>query len=159
MINLYDLYDLHAILIAICSNPNDSFNSEVVLNIINVINDRGASEINQIRKSLQTIKSLIKNDIYDFVFVENKYSYYPLPFLKDEKIYAVLFSSLREILVALNEKDEERTFDLADCLHNLPIMIVENNYSIPKIFWKKIVKDYRRKWNNNFLRIEEKGKC
>lgn len=158
MLSVYELYDLHMILVAIRSYPDDSINRDVVSNIIAVLNNRTESdEINQFRKALQSVESIDRNGIYDFVFTENKYSYFPLPFLKDERIYEILFAALEELFFALNEGNSERIVDLADCLHTLPIILVENQYSIPNTFWKKIVNYYRNKWNNDFLRAEQKS--
>ena len=46
--------------------------------------------------------------------------------------------------------------DLSDCLHDLPVLIVENKLTIPNSFWKNEVKRYRKKWNKNFLVTEQK---
>ena len=89
------------------------------------------------------------------MFIENYYTYYP-SFLKNEYIYSILSAALKELLIALNEGNLEKIADLADCLHDLPIIIVENNYSIPKKFWKVFIKSYRNKWNKIFLITEEK---
>jgi len=157
MFCVYELYDLHMILVAIRSYPNASINSEIVSTVITVLEDRVSNvETNQLRKALQSVETIDENTIYDFVFTENKYTYFPLSFLKNESIYAVLFSAFKELLFVLNEKNFERVIDLADCLHNLPIILVENCYSIPKSFWKKFLKYYRDKWNNNFLQMEQK---
>lgn len=158
MLCVYELYDLHMILVAIRSYPDASINSEVVSNIIAVLNNRTESdEINQFRKALQSVESIDRSGIYDFVFTENKYSYFPLPFLKDERIYAVLSAAFEELLLALNEENRERIVDLAECLHNLPIILVENQYSIPNSYWKTFVKYYRNKWSSDFLRAEQKS--
>ena len=158
MLSVYELYDLHMILVAVRSHPDASINSEVVSNIIAVLNNRTESdEINQFRKALQSVESIDRSGIYDFVFTENKYSYFPLPFLKDERIYSVLSAAFEELLLALNEGNRERIVDLAECLHNLPIILVEKQYSIPNSYWKTFVKYYRNKWNSDFLRAEQKS--
>lgn len=156
MLSVYELYDLHFILIAIRSNPDSSLNKDIVLSVMSVLNDRAkCDETNQFRRSLQSIDSIKRNSVYSFVFTENVYSYYPLPFLTDEKIYAVLLAAFKELLSVLREGKKERIVDLSDCLHNLPIIIVDNYYSIPNSFWKTVVKFYRAKWNNNFLQVEQ----
>lgn len=158
MLNVYELYDLHMILVAIRSYPDASINNDVVSNVVVVLSNRIESdETNQFRKALQSVKSIEKNLIFEFVFTENKYSYFPLPFLKDERIYAVLLAAFEELIVVLNERNLKKIVDLADCLHNLPIILVENNYTIPKSFWKTSAKYYRNKWNNDFLRVEQKA--
>lgn len=152
MISVYDLYDLHAILVNIRSSPSNEINKEVILKVINVLKNRDCSnDMNQFRIALQPIYALSQDVLYAFTSVENKYCYFPLPFLKDEKIYTVLVSACEHLLTAICAKNEEKIYDLADCLHNLPIFIVENSYSIPKKYWKNEVKYYRKKWDKDFL--------
>jgi hypothetical protein len=58
---------------------------------------------------------------------------------------------------AVNENNTERVYDLADALHDLPILLVANNFSIPACYWKQHIKYYRKKWNENFLKKEQKS--
>lgn len=158
MLSVHDLYDLHGILIAIRSHPDDSVNRGIVSGILSVLANRfESSEVNQFRKALQQVESINVYDVYDFVFSENAYCYYPLGFLKDEGAYAVLLGAFNELLAAVDEGNCERIRDLADCLHDLPIILVENRYSIPKVFWKRFIKHYRNTWNADFLRAEQKA--
>lgn len=156
MINEYDLYDLHAIFVSIRFSPNNDTNYDVLVNVINVLNDIDNANTNQFRTALRTIEKLKETEIYSFVFTENKYCYFSLPFLKNKKIYQVLICACSELVNAIKEKHTEKVIALADCLHNLPILIVENKYSIPKSFWKEI-NTYRKKWNETFLLLEEKS--
>ena len=102
-------------------------------------------------RALQSIYAVSQDELYAFTAVENKYCYFPLPFLKDEKIYMILIKACEHLLSAICEKNEAKIYDLADCLHNLTIVIAGNNYSIPKKFWKTEVKYYRKKWDKDFL--------
>ena len=156
MLSVYELHDLHMILISIRAKPDDPIHESIVLRILSVFEDRFRNnDLNQIRKALQSVEGIEKRDIYSFVFTENNYTYSPLPFLKDERIYGVLRASFEELLVSINKKDYERIHDLADCLHNLPIVLAENHYTIPKSTWK-FIKYYRSKWNNAFLTREQR---
>lgn len=159
MLSVYDLYDLHAILVRIRFSPEDAVNYDIMLKVIDVLTDNHNNfdncDSNQFRFAIQSIKRLEKNDLYDFAYVENKYSYFPLPPLKDERIYAVLIRSCKELLFAIEKNEKEQVLDLSDCLHNLPVFIVENKFTIPKHFWKKEIKHYRKKWNNRFLVAEQ----
>ena len=156
MLSIYDLYDLHAILVRIRFAPEADDNYDIILNVVDVLtNEKKNNGANQFRIAIQSIKNIKGNSLYDFVHIENRYSYYPLPPLKDENIYKVLISSCMELLRVISEKNKERIFELTDCLHNLPIMIVENKYTIPKSFWKKEIKYYRQKWNKSFLTMEQ----
>jgi len=152
MLSIYDLYDLHAVLIRIRFNPENSINYDIVLRIKDVlVNKRNDNSSNQIRVELQKVDGLKDSGLYDFVYVENVYSYYPLPFLKDKTIYDILIDACNEMLCVIESKNSKQLADLAECLHNLPIIIVDNNFSIPKSYWKNEIKCYRKIWNEKFL--------
>ncbi len=137
MLNFYELYDLHSIFVGIRSSPSNAINNEVLLCVINVLKNRHNNhEQNQFRVALQPISTRDTEELYNFSLVENKYCYFPLSFLKNEKIYLVLIKVCEKLLEAVNEKNTEKIYDLADCLHNLPIFITENKYTIPKKYWK-----------------------
>ena len=147
MFNVYELYDLHRVLIAIRAYPEDPLNKAIVSNILTVLNQRFENHnFNQIRKALQSVDGICEKDIYDFVFTENSYTYFPLPFLKDEGVYAILCAAMEELVVSFEEKKPKKIIDLADCLHNLPIVLAENHYTIPKKAWT-FIEYYRSKWN------------
>ena len=157
MFNVYELYDLHRVLIAIRAYPEDPLNKAIVSNILTVLNQRFENHnFNQIRKALQSVDGICEKDIYDFVFTENSYTYFPLPFLKDEGVYAILCAAMEELVVSFEEKKPKKIIDLADCLHNLPIVLAENHYTIPKKAWT-FIEYYRSKWNNSFLQAEQKS--
>lgn len=150
MLNIYDLYDIHAILINIRQNPEYELNKEVVTKTINVLKNWQINQkMNQIRTALQSISSL-DIEAYNFVYVNNLYTYFP-SYLKNENIYIMLIEALECLLIAIEEKNIEKIIDLADCLHNLPIYLVENHFFVPKEYWNREVKYYRKKWDKNFL--------
>lgn len=161
MLNVYDLYDLHAIIVRMRISPEDAVNYDVMLKVIDVLtahrNNFDNCDSNQFRSAIQLINGLENNDLYDFAYIENKYSYFPLPPLKDEKIYTVLIRSCEELLYAIKNNNREQILELSDCLHNLPVFIVENKFAIPKSFWKKEIKHYRKKWNYRFLVAEQQA--
>ena len=150
MINTYDLYDLYAVFIGIRSHPDHPLNGTIIDRIISVLNDRESDKFNQIRKVIQSIGELQKDDIYSFASTENVYTYIPF-ILKDEAIYNVLISACKEMKNVIIGTNSEQIADLADCLHNLPIYIAESKGSIPKMFWQNEVAFYRKKWNKRFL--------
>ena len=77
MLNIYDLYDIHAILINIRQNPKYELNKEVITKTINVLkNWQNNQKMNQIRTALQSISSL-DIEAYNFVYVNNLYTYFP----------------------------------------------------------------------------------
>ncbi len=157
MLCLYDLYDLHSIFIGVRTSPHNEINIEIMSRVIGVLKNRFNDDgINQFRIALRPINSLDREGLYRFTLIDNVYCYFPLPFLKDEKIYLLLIKACEHLLKAICEKNEEKIYDLADCLHNLPIIIAENKYSIPKKYWKNEVQYYRSKWEKDFLIEEQK---
>lgn len=151
MLNIYDLYDLSAIFKTIRAFPEYELNEQVILKIIFVLeNGQESSDTNQFRTALRSIHSLDKDKFY-FVDVENVYVYFPA-FLKDEFVYKVLIEACKVLLEEVKQKEKNKIEDLADCLHNLPILIVNNAFTIPKSFWEHEVKHYRDRWDKNFLK-------
>lgn len=157
MICIYDLYDLYSILVGIRFCPQNKINQPMLSSIIDVLKDReGFSDFNQFRKAIQHVVSSDDSGLYGFASVENKYTYLPIPVLKDDKIYDILIKALESLSDAISEENEEKIYDLADCLHNLPIIIAENRNTIPKRFWKNEIRSYRLKWDASFLIDEHK---
>jgi hypothetical protein len=151
MLSIYDLYDLYAIFLNIRAYPDYELNHEILLNIINVLENRHVNhDENQFRTALRLINTL-DMEKYPFVQVINLYVHFSA-FLKDEGVYKTLVECCKCLLNAVKEKNVEKTEDLADCLHNLPIHIIENGFAIPKKFWKGEVKYYRCKWDKDFLK-------
>jgi hypothetical protein len=151
MLSVYDLYDLHAVFVNFRQFPDYKLNEAVLLNVIDVINDRqNTIQLNQFRSSLSNIPSLSEEELYEFVFHNNVYTYIPT-ILKDDYALKVLIESCICLLSAVKEKNRDKIIDLSDCLHNLPIYIAENNYTIPKKFWRREVRYYRKRWDNKFL--------
>ncbi len=157
MFSVYDLYDLHAIYVAVRVKPENEVNPIVLKNCIKVIEERHQTcAFNQLRIALQPVCAMDENHLYDFALTENKYCYMPLSFLKDETIYMVLKNATEKLLSAVMEKDHDKIYALADCLHNLPIFIAEHRYRIPRKYWKYEVADYRRRWDRDFFKKEQK---
>lgn len=156
MINMYDLYDLSAIFKNIRMYPNYELNYEILKKIKSVLLSQDSiHDLNQFRSALSTIQNLDK-EMYSFAYVQNEYVYFS-SFLKKENIYNLLIKVCEELMLAITEKNVNKVVDLADCLHNLPIFLVENNFSVPKDYWKNEVKYFRDKWDKKFLLAEQKS--
>ncbi|GEM_PF-3105868 len=57
-----------------------------------------------------------------------------------------------------NECNTEKSHDLLDCIHNLPVLLLNKKHSKSQVFWKSSVKQYRGKWqDDNFLVQEEQS--
>ena len=135
MINCYDLYDLHYVFLAIRAYPNNELNGQILSSVIDVLrNNYDNLEFNQLRKVLRKIDSIEKSQLRYFVFTENVYTYYPMFFMKDKYLYEVLIESCSRLLKAVNEKNEKKIYALSDLLENLPLILVEEKYTLPKSF-------------------------
>lgn len=155
MLNSFDLYDLYAIFVNIRNNEYDVLNGDIVSKILDVLKNRTVNfETNQFRTALSTF-DLSKQPEYSFVYTQNVYTYIP-SLIKEEKVYELLEIVCEELLKIISQHKYEQVRDLADVLHNLPLMIVEQNLSIPVDFWCSEIKYYRKKWNNSFLNDYEK---
>lgn len=158
MINCYDLYDLHYVFLAIRAYPNNELNGQILSSVIDVLrNNYDNLEFNQLRKALRKIDSIEKSQLRYFVFTENVYTYYPMFFMKDKYLYEVLIESCSRLLKAVNEKNEKKIYALSDLLENLPLILFEEKYTLPKSFWK-FVNYYRKEWDNKFLVSLQKHK-
>ena len=147
MITQNDLLDIRRILCNFRCDPLASENEAIVKILLKTINDNDVFE-NRIRISLSKLAGLDRDKWSDMCY-SNKYPY--TVFIKDDNIYRVLNYSLLLLLDVLKERNEEKIYDLCDALHELPLLICENKYLIPKSFYKKNVKYYRKKWDKRFL--------
>ena len=154
MLTIFDLYDLHQIFINIRNHADNVFNLEVVKCVMKIIKSKNSKgELNSFRVALRSIEHL--DEAYSFIWVSNYYTYIPY-FIKDDFVYDILLESCNEFLNVIHLGDIERVADLADSLHNLPILLADHQLSIPKIFWEVDVQLYRKKWNNTFLQHYQK---
>lgn len=150
MFSIYDLYDLSAVYKNIRMYPCYELNSIILDRILNLLYKHNEhSELNQIRKALRSISGL-DNDMYRFAYIDNYYTYFP-SLLKDDHVYSILIECTEELLDVFTNGNKKQIFELADCLHNLPIDIVENKFQIPGNFWKFEVPTYRNNWDKSFL--------
>lgn len=150
MLNIFDLYDLHAIFVNIRNNPTNSSNEAIISKLLQVITLKNENfETNQFRVALQEL-NIYDQQEYSFVSCKNVYTYIPC-LIKDENIYRLLELACNELLKVIRNGNHEQVEDLADMLHNLPLLLAENNLSLPKSFWNCEVNYYQKKWNKLFL--------
>ena len=155
MITKYDLYDISAAFVLIRADIKSESNSEVIKSIVDVLqNVEVMYEENQIRKAIQNIDNLDR-ERWQFVFHLNVYVNHDN--LKNSSIYAVLISACKRLLKTLSEKNYEEAYDLVDCIHCLPEIIADNRFEITKTFWNANIKEYRHKWDKDFLVVEQKA--
>lgn len=155
MICDHDLYDLSAVLKRIRYDLKNPKNIEI-LNQITLVLKRYKMEdfgFNQIRNALALIDGL-NEEVWAFVKHENVYNHFLI--MKHARIYELLIRVCNDLKVTLMEGDYLKADDLVDCIHCLPDIIAENNFSVTKSYWKTYVESYRKKWDKTFLIEEQK---
>lgn len=153
MINKNDLYDITFALIVIRNNITEQLNSQILVQMIKVLENKNNTEDNQIRKAISSIGELDR-EYWFFAYHNNVYVNHQM--LNKADIYALLIKLFQSLICELNKKSFDKAYDLADSFHCLPQIIADNNFTIPKSFWKTFIKDYRSKWDNDFLRDEQR---
>ena len=153
MINKNDLYDISFALIRIRNNITEKSNSQILSQMIKVLEEENNTEDNQIRKAISIIDGLDR-EYWFFAYHNNVYVNHQM--LNKADIYALLVKLFQSLICELNKKEFDKAYDLADSFHCLPEIIADNNFVVPKSFWKTFVKDYRSKWDNDFLRDEQR---
>jgi hypothetical protein len=152
LLNNYDLYDLYAVFVLIRAYPSDQANALAVDAVKEVLDAPQAQfgSTNAIRSRLGHISQLDREKWF-FVDTQNVYTYMP-PFLKDEKSYAILSACLAEMQEAMTMGNTERIYDLADAIHNIPIILTKGGHSARADITREISYVYRKKWNEGFLK-------
>ncbi len=154
MISKIDLYDLTASFVSIRINIKYELNSIILHEIVKVLCFYDKTyEDNQIRKAIASINNLDKERWY-FVYHNNIYVRHQL--LKEEAIYQLLIKVCNLLIQLLEDEEYENAYDLVDTIHFLPDIIADNNFTIKQSYWNTLVKDYRDKWDKNFLLKEQK---
>lgn len=154
MISQNELYDISVALTAIRNNIKEDVNKEVLYKIISVLNSKSETfKDNQIRRAIASINNLDQERWY-YVYHNNVYANYKI--LRNKYIYKLLIKLCYELKCLVESNNFEKAYDLADCFHCLPNIIADNNFTIPKYFWKIYVKPYRDKWDKSFLVTDQK---
>ena len=155
MIYKNDLYDITFALIIIRNNITERSNPQILSQIIKVLEKENNTEDNQVRKAISCIDGL-NREYWFFAYHNNVYVTHQI--LNKADIYSLLIKLFQSLICELNKKEFDKAYDLVDSFHCLPEIIADNNFTIPKSFWKTFVKDYRDKWDDNFLRDEQRKK-
>ena len=152
----YDLYDIYAVLLLIRAYPADEANASAVSAVKEVIDAPPTqfSRANAIRIRLGNISELDREKWF-FIDTQNVYTWMP-PVIRDERVYAILSACMAEMLEAVTLGETERIYDLADALHNIPIILAEGEKgklrAVKRDIKREISYVYRPKWNKDFLR-------
>ena len=149
----HDLHDLYAVFLILRASPAEETNEiavRVIQEIIDMPQTTNCIESNIIRNKLSAIPSLDREKWY-FIDTQNVYTW-GTAVVKDEQIYAILSACLAEMMTALQEKNPDRVSDLADALHNIPIILTEGKKGSLRAVKRQISYVYRSKWNKDFLK-------
>ncbi len=148
MIDRKDLYDIHYALVLIRSDICNPINTKVLFQIINVLEARDNAEDNQIRRGISSIEG-IDDERWGFAFHYNYYVIHQV--LKNENVYILLITLLQQLSAVLEQGEYDKAYDLVDSFHCLPQLLAENNFMIPKSFWKRFYKNYRKMFERDLL--------
>ena len=147
----YDFYDIYAVLLSFRNDPSNTFNKQIAKSIKSLLESPQIDNIiepNIIRRSLAEIKNL---DIERLAWIKTNNVYtHGQKVIREEIAYHILSVGFAELLVCLKDKNYKRFEALADALHNIPIILVENPQNYSKQI-KTEISIYRKTWNNSFL--------
>ena len=148
----YDFYDIYAVLISFRNDPSNTFNEKIAKTIKALLESPqvdNSIESNIIRRSIAEIENL-DIELLAWIKTNNIYTY-GQKVIKEETAYHILSAGFAELLVCLKDENYKRFEDLADALHNVPIILSES----PRNCLKRIkieISTYRKEWNNSFLK-------
>ena len=107
--------------------PKNTYNKQVIQSIILVLSKPqidNTLDNNIIRKELRMIENLDK-DCFDWVYVDNIYTY-DLRVIHNEFCYSLLEKAFQKLLECSVKEDYSQLEDLADALHNIPTLLLED---------------------------------
>lgn len=148
-----DLYDMGFALSIMRNSICEKSNPAILSNIITVLESYDMIEDNQVRKAISNVEG-IDYKLWGYAFHNNVYAIHQI--MKNPILYCLLIDALTSLKKQLLDGDFVKAYALLDCIHCLPIVIADNNFMIPKSFWRIQINNYRRKWDSVFLLKEQK---
>lgn len=149
----YDLHDLHAVFIRFRFKPLYEKNREIAERIKSLIDAPQVGngiDHNNIRRELLKIEDL-DTENWSWVFCENVYTF-GTKVITDDNVFRILSEGLGELIKCFDMGDDERIFCLADAMHNIPTIFVEEpEKRVMKIILSEIGY-YRKKYDESFLK-------
>ena len=145
----YDLHDLFALFIFFRSFP-DKFEKyktpvEKIAEYLGTPPQINGCDHNTVRKLLRPYADI--NEL-SWVFTDNIYTA-GISIVKEDKVYEILCAVMKEYLLCGN--DTERIISLSDSVHNIPLIIFDSVNKIPLKTIGKFIRDYRKRYNREFL--------
>ncbi len=153
----YDFHDLYALIVFFRNNPERfSAYEQGIKDIISYINTphegNGLNE-NNIRRILRTCYAE-QDEALSWIAVDNRYTA-NLVIIKNNSYYQIITAILNEMIQFSN--DTSRFYLLCDASHNIPLILTDSLSKKNKAI-NSMIKVYRNKYNNNFLKNELKEK-
>lgn len=152
----YDFYDIHALICLVRSNPC----KECYIPMLEAIIGYLEKESTDNGMEANAIRALIRphvnehDEMFKWVFVNNCYTA-NVRSIKNKTDYEILIAVLREIIAVKETGDMEKTVLLADAVHNIPCILVDEAKPCKRIAGE--ISDYRKRYNKTFLKNELKG--
>ena len=152
MLTNYDLHDIYwsIVLMRSDSSEHDRAVVSAIKCTVDAEQEDNTIESNKIRNILSEIKELKNFEKWQWIYTQNVYTY-GIKIIKDEFAYQILSDILGELLTCLNEPNGQQAYDLKDAIHNVPIILAEENKHMKKNIAREIL-PYRNKWNKCFLK-------
>lgn len=153
----YDFYDLHALIVFFRSFPEKCvLYTDALKDIIRYIDNPLTSNSLQHNIIRKKIRPYIRpEDTMEWVYADNIYTA-NISVIKNQGFYTVLSLILKEFSDCC--ENTERLYLLADCTHNIPLLLA--HYEIKykgkiKQAIKTDLKPYRTHYNKEFLQIDK----
>ena len=137
------LYDLYGVFTAIRFDSS-RFTPESVLALIEGLHQNLVLEdqniVRQILRefSLSTVPSLY------FIATDNVYPF--IQRFRNEQLFIMLRDILFTMSMLIRNGSKEQIYDLADAVHNFPIIVQMHPVKSPQKLARKLLKPYRKKW-------------
>ena len=149
----YDYYDLHSFITFLRNNPKRftvyQAAAEQIIEYLDAPLQNGL-DFNTVRAILKPYFDTADSSL-SWILVNNQYTA-NIFIIKNEVYYIILSAIFRELIISHN--DEQRFCLLCDAVHNIPLILAD--LKRPKKAVKKMIIDYRNKYNKSFLRLELK---
>jgi hypothetical protein len=148
----YEFHDIHYILILLRAYPNEAYNEHIIRSVIRVLSEPQIDigvDTNIIRKELRKTDTL-ENESFRWICTDNVYTY-GLTVIHNEFCYSFLEKAFKKLLECSEKEDYTQLCDLADALHNTPILLSENFKNFKKET-KIEFAHYNRTYKTNLLK-------
>ena len=145
-----DLLDLRLVFLNMRAEPSFAGNKAILQTILNELKQPIIGE-NKFRAALSEL-DIPQSEKWQFIGQSNVNPYTVI--IKDSSVYDTLERAIMYLMKYLDDDGTDRFAAAADALHNLPVMICENNYTIPKKFFRNEVREFRKSWDKNFLKYQ-----